>query len=124
MFSQLQTALKLKKGARLSLDKGVNDALDNFRWLASDITSRPTIMAEVVPLNPSTEGHHDASAIGAGGVWFPGENLQPRDGYRAGVPVLWRFEWPDYIWDRVVTEDNPDGTITNSDLELGGGSST
>ena len=31
------------------------------------------------------------------------------------------MEWPQYITDRLVSSDNPNGTISNSDLELAGG---
>ena len=34
---------------------------------------------------------------------------------------MWRIKWPQYIVDRLVTSENPDGTISNSDLELAGG---
>jgi hypothetical protein len=34
---------------------------------------------------------------------------------------MWRIKWPQYIIDRLVTSENPDGTISNSDLELAGG---
>ena len=36
-------------------------------------------------------------------------------------PVVWRNQWPDCIKKQLVTPDNPNGTITNSDLELAGG---
>ena len=68
----------------------------------------------------SAEGHHDASGIGAGGVWFPAPPLRPRRGFDSR-PILWRLKWPQYIIDRLVTTANPNGTITNSDLELAGG---
>ena len=120
MFGRLQNALK---GAtnRIALNKGVHQALDDFRWLANDLTSRPTRVAELVPLPPSAEGHHDASGAGAGGVWFPGEHLVPRRGWRRDAPVMWRIQWPDEIRRLLVTDENPRGTITNSDLELAGG---
>ena len=53
-------------------------------------------------------------------MWFPGEYLVPREGFEH-KPLLWRLEWPQYIIDKLVTEDNPSGTISNSDLELAGG---
>jgi hypothetical protein len=121
MFGRLQSAIQPKSKTRVDLGKGVHQALDDFRWIAKDLTSRPTRLAELIPLAPSAEGHHDASGKGAGGAWFPGEHLQPRDGWQADIPVLWRLEWPDYITRRLVTSENPTGTITNSDLELAGG---
>ena len=121
MFSRLQNALSQSDGNRISLKKGVHQALEDFRWLANDISSRPTRIAELVPLLSSAEGHHDASGLGAGGVWFPSASLHPRQGYLPNVPVLWRYQWPQEIVDRLVTSENRSGTISNSDLELAGG---
>ena len=120
LFSHLQHALTHRTGTRISLKKGVHQALIDFRWLLNDIASRPTRIAELVPMLSSAEGHHDASGMGAGGVWFPSPNLQPRQGFQR-QPLLWRLKWPQDIIDSIVTEDNPNGTITNSDLELAGG---
>ena len=92
IFSRLQNALSAKKGARVALCKGVHDTLDDFRWMHENIASRPTRIAELVPLAPSAEGHHDASGVGAGGVWFLGTHLAPRDGTVAVKPVVWRHE--------------------------------
>ena len=39
IFSQLQNALSTKKGARVTLRKGVHDALDDFRWMHENIAS-------------------------------------------------------------------------------------
>jgi len=79
-------------------------------------------IAELVPLLASAEGHKDASGLGAGGVWFPAEHLVPREGFGDNpVATVWRFNWPQYIVDRLVTLENPEGTISNSDLELAGG---
>lgn len=121
MFGRLQNAISLKEGGRVSLKKGVHQALDDFRWIASDLGSRPTRIAELVPLAPIGEGHHDASGAGAGGVWFPSSQAVPRGKWKANTPVVWRLRWPQFITDSIVSSDNPSGTITNSDLELAGG---
>ena len=34
-----------------------------------------------------------------------------------GLPYMWRLPFPEDVQDRVVSASNPDGTITNSDLE-------
>jgi hypothetical protein len=121
LFSAMQLALAQKTKARISLKKGVHQALADFKWLLNDICSRPTRIAEVIPLNPSALGYHDAARIGAGGVWFPHSSLPPRTGTPSSAPLLWRLQWPADIMAALVTEDNPQGTITNSDLELAGG---
>ena len=104
----------------MTLTRDVHRALDDFRWLFNDITSRPTRLAELIPLASAAEGHHDASGAGAGGIWFPSPSLKPREGFRNG-PVVWRLRWPEYIVNQLVTSTNPNGSISNSDLELAGG---
>ena len=121
IFSTMQNALALKTGGRLALDKGVHHALEDFRWMQENISTRPTRIAEVVPLPSVAEGHHDASGLGAGGIWFPGPHLAPRTGFTSTQPLVWRRQWPDFISSWLVTADNPHGSITNSDLELAGG---
>ena len=61
LFSHMQLALAKKLGARVSLRKGVHQALEDFRWMLDNISSRPTRIAELVPLLSSAEGHHDVS---------------------------------------------------------------
>ena len=121
MFGCLRNALSKGSKTRINPNKGVHQALDAFRWIAKDLTSRPTQLAELISLAPVVESHHDASGKGAGGVWFPRDKLQPCVGHKADVPVLWRLKWPEFITRRLVTDKNPSGTITNSDLELVGG---
>eukprot|EP00804_Cyclotella_cryptica_P003097 CCRYP_006083-RD/>CCRYP_006083-RD protein AED:0.24 eAED:0.14 QI:0/0/0/1/0/0/2/0/290 len=84
MFARLQKALSLQTKNRVSLKKGVHQALEDFRWLASDLTSRPTRISELVPLLPGAEGQHDASAAGTGGVWFPGNSIPTRGTLKPG----------------------------------------
>eukprot|EP00804_Cyclotella_cryptica_P010191 CCRYP_013818-RA/>CCRYP_013818-RA protein AED:0.30 eAED:0.39 QI:67/0/0/1/0/0/2/0/150 len=108
IFSSMQTALSNMSGTRVKLNKGVHHALEDFRWMHDNIAS-------------PAEGHHDASGSGVGGIWFPSATLVSRSGYHSLKPLLWRHQWPDYIKQRLVTEVNPNGTITNSDLELAGG---
>lgn len=121
LFGRLQNALSLKSKSRVALDKGVHQALDDFRWIATDLSARPTRIQEVIPLPPIAEGDHDASGSGAGGIWFPSDMAVPRGSWLPGVPVVWRVQWPDWVLDSLVSSDNPEGSITNSDLELAGG---
>ena len=121
IFSTMQNAFSSTTKGRLALDKGIHHALNDFRWMHENISTRPTRIAELVPLPPSAEGQHDVSGLGAGGIWFPGSSLNPRQGYVAATPIVWRYEWPHRISYKLVTAENPNGTITNSDLELAGG---
>ena len=120
LFSHMQHALLQRKKGRISLRKGVHDAVADFQWILDNLDSRSTRIAEVVPLLASAVGHHDASGTGCGGVWFPADHLNPREGYDQ-APVLWRLKWPTFIADQLITSDNPQGSISISDLELAGG---
>jgi hypothetical protein len=120
IFSTMQNALALKTGDHLALDKGVHHALEDFQWMQENISTRPTRIAEVVPLPPVAKGHHNASGLGAGGNWFPGPHLAPRSGFTSTQPLVWRHQWPDFISSWLVVADNLHGS-TNSDLELAGG---
>ena len=122
LFCRLQHALACRQNKhRISLRQGVHQALDDFRWLLKDLESRPTRLAEVVPLRPVADGHHDASGAGAGGVWWPSDQVSARRGWSPDQPVLWRLPWPSWVSGKLVTAENPGGTISNSDLELAGG---
>jgi hypothetical protein len=103
IFSMMQHALSAKTGGRVALNKGVHDALDEFRWMHNNIASRPTRIAEIIPLLPAAEAYHNASGTGAGGVWFLGNHITPRKGFVPGKPLVWRYKWPSYIVNRLVT---------------------
>ena len=50
----------------------------------------------------------DALGIGAGGMWMSADSSYP--------PTVWRFEWLTEISRQVVSDRNPTGSITNSEL--------
>ena len=121
IFSTMQNALVLSSKNRISLHKGVHQALEDFRWMHTNIASRPTRIAELVPLLPSAIGFHDASGLGAGGVVYPTPDLSPREGINQGQPIVYQVQWPPEVTSKLITQDNPNGTITNSNLEIAGG---
>ena len=43
-------------------------------------------------------------------MWIPGN--------KSIAPIVWRVKWPREVVDRLVTDKNPAGDITNSDLEM------
>ena len=117
LFLVLQEAFCHKEHdrPRLRLSKTLHGFLQDFRWLAGDLASRPTCIAELIPDRlPHTEGACDAAGIGMGGVHF----VPLRDG--SEVPLLWRSPFPQWVRDRLVSFSNPSGDINNSDLELAG----
>ena len=119
LFSHLQEALTGKQNQRIALRKGVHDSIKDFKWMLRDISRRPTRIAELVPLPPSALGYHDASALGAGGVWTVVSHVNPR-GNTICQPLLWRLSWPSDIKDELITDINLNGTIIISDLEMAG----
>ena len=119
LFSHMQNALKLNTKGRLKLSKGVHTALNDFRWIQRSLAQRPTRLHELVPLPPTITGPHDASGIGAGGCLFPSPSAVSRHPFK-NAPVLWRIRWPEEVRRELVTDKNPKGSITNSDLETAG----
>ena len=88
LFSHLQFALQKQKSNRTTLRKGTHAALRDFRWILNNISNHPTRIAEVVPLQTSALGQHDAAKTGAGGVWFSSKTLTPRNPF-TNNPVVW-----------------------------------
>jgi hypothetical protein len=115
IFSVLQYVLRSKcdQGTRVRLTQPVHRVLQDFRWLADDLTLRPKLIAEIIPnTNPYTLGSQNASAMGMGGVHFVPQH------YGTVQPLLWRSPFTRAIQERLVLFDNPSGDINNSELEL------
>jgi len=115
LFSMLQDGLRYTDRDRIRLTAGMHEQLADFEYLAGELGTRPTAIAEIVPDDPVAVGPHDASGLGMGGVWLPAtthSNLHP---------MLWRERFPDDIIDDLVTFKNPHGTVNNSQLEFAGG---
>lgn len=113
-FSLLQEAFRHETRRRIRLTQNIHDMLHDIRWLAQDLGQRPTRFREVVPTKLAAIGACDAAATGMGGVFF----LPHADGSLS--PYLWRQPFPPHITQKVVSWKNPQGTLTNSDLELAG----
>ena len=107
LFSMLQHGFRHTEHNRIRLTPGIHAHLADFEWLARDLHTRPTRLAEIVADHPSAVGPCDASGRGMGGVWFiPGH-----------PPLVWRHRFPARITARLVSDRNPAGDLTNSDLE-------
>jgi len=115
-FTPINTALKAdvngnqRKHIGLGKHSEVREALLDLTSLLKLLSRRPTHVREIVPEMPKFAGYHDAAAEGGGGVWF---SLQQKM-----QPLLWRLAFPEDIKKSVVSLKNPQGSITNSDLEL------
>jgi hypothetical protein len=111
LFSPINRALK---GDPLVIGLGksseVRAALLDLATMVTSLSSRATHVKELIPNDDHYYGYCDACATGAGGVWFSGE--------RTIEPLVWRVEFETAIASQVVSDDNPHGRLTNSDLEM------
>jgi hypothetical protein len=87
-------------------------AIEWCRSLLRESTKEPTNCRDLICGWPDFVGIVDASSHGVGGVIF-GE-------LSACTPTVFRWQGPENIRTSVVSLENPNGTITNSDLELAG----
>jgi hypothetical protein len=110
-FTPINAAMKgSPKKIVLGANSEVRASLEDLCTLLRILASRPTHVKELVPDMPHYVGYHDAAAEGAGGVWFSlVDNMSP---------TVWRTTFPWDIAAEVVSDDNPEGRLTNSDLEL------
>jgi hypothetical protein len=112
-FTPLNEALRgLPAFIGLSRHGEVRQALLDTGTLIQELARRPTHVSELVAQDFNYVGFCDASAFGAGGVWFSGNKSIP--------PSVWRVEFPADITAQVVSQKNPRGVLTNSDLEMAG----
>jgi hypothetical protein len=113
LFTPLNVSLRNDpKWISIPVDGDVRHALLDFKTLIKSLATRPTHVNELGFSNEDYVGYCDASAFGAGGVWFSGRlSLNP---------TVWRVQWPADITSNVISDTNPLGTITNSDLEMAG----
>jgi hypothetical protein len=94
----------------LSRHGEVCHALIDITAVIQDLASRSTHVSKLIEQTLNYTGYCDASAFGAGGVWFGGgKDLKP---------IVWRVQWPKDVTNAVVSGSNPDGRLTNSDLEM------
>jgi hypothetical protein len=111
LFSPINKALQ-GNPATIGLGKTseVRAALLGLAHMVTQLGARPTHVKELVPNDDHYAGYCDACAAGAGWVWFSGElHLDP---------VVWRVAFPPEISSQVVSDSNPAGSLTNSDLEM------
>ena len=110
LFSALQLALNRAKGNRIRINASLRLHINTFANLAASLCHRPTHLAEIVPERPRLLGATDAARQGMGGVFFEA----------SGKAYVWRYPFPQDVQDALITAENPEGTITNSDLEQAG----
>ena len=77
LFIHMQEALCHVKGKRVMLTRGVHQALLEFCWIVEDLGRQPTIMYELIPLQPMLDGHHESTGYMSGGEVLPGTTVVP-----------------------------------------------
>ena len=113
LMSRFNTILR-KKPARVFLhrNKELHLAIIECCTFLRELVSHPTKCASLVTAWPDYIGVTDASSFGAGGVIF-GEN-------KKAPLTVFRVQWPHDITAAVISDTNPNGTLTNNDLEMAG----
>ena len=109
-FSLLQHALYAPIDGRIRLTPDIKEQLAIFQDFLQGHRQRPTTLEELVPGVDIHLGACDAAKQGRGGVWFTDD----------GEAIVWRAQYPASIQREVVSDSNPKGVLTNSDLELEG----
>jgi hypothetical protein len=101
MLTPLNRALRGEiRVTPLSADGEVRAALLHLQQLVLKLSDSPTHVNKIL-LNgaPDYIGYCDASAFGAGGVWFSGADPLSE--------TVWQLQWPRHITAAVVSESNP-----------------
>ena len=86
--------------------------LDDWKFIIQYMKKNPSSVLQLVKNWPDYIGHSDACKLGAGGTWG--------NGLKQIEPFLWQVEWPQAVQRELITDSNPDGSITINDLELAG----
>ena len=106
MFGHIQAALvNAGSSNRIKVDRSTRDKLRDWKWVAADITTRPTSIAELVCCPSSIWQATDATKAGIGGMIF--------DLTKQAEPIVWLQRFPADIQSRWVSNVNPLGDITN-----------
>jgi hypothetical protein len=113
LFSILQHVLVDQPTARrLRLSSLVRRSLEDWQQIATSLATNPVPIASLVPRPPHYIGSVDASGFGVGGFWVPTSiGALTR-------PLLFRYPFPPYIQQQLVSASNTSGTLNNSEFEL------
>jgi hypothetical protein len=106
LFSILQHTLTANH-RRVRITSLVKAILRDWIILAQRAATQPVPMHTTVPRAPTCLAATDASSLGLGGFWITPD-----------ASILWRTPLSPNIRQRIITQHTPEGTLTNSDLEL------
>jgi hypothetical protein len=97
---------------RIRLNPLLRSIPHDWEELAVTAHQHPVSLHTLVPTCPTTIGATDASKHGMGSFWFHTTHNPP------SPSCVWRSPFPLDIQQRLLTHANPNGQLTNSDLEL------
>ena len=115
LFTPINNVLGIRPEPKLVFIRSNSEmqkSIEGFRVLLGEAHKEPTKFKQLVTGDPHFVGIMDAAKEGTRGVVVCK--------WDACVPTVFRLEWPKDIQDMVCTQENPNGPITNSDLELPG----
>jgi len=112
LFSLLQHQLISASSRRFRLTALTRQALTDWVHLARTLHSTPVPIRSLVPHAPHYWAATDASIQGMGGFWVPAITAPD------GQPCIWRHPYPSSWAKRLLSTNNTQGDLTNSDLEL------
>ena len=102
--------IKGKPTRRVTISQGLRNTLRDFRLLIDRTAKQPIHARQLVTTDADFIGYNDASGCCLGGVWLPG---------RCHIdPIVWQLDAPDDIIKRFKSWSNPNGDVTNNDLEM------
>jgi len=112
IITTIMTHSKTKnyKNKTIHLNAVTHQALTDWQALLPVATTNPMPCQDQVPAPADYGSYCNASKQGAGGVWFGVACKLP--------PLVWHVEFPPDIQQEVVSQRNPHGKITNSDLKM------
>jgi hypothetical protein len=111
LFSPLQMAMR-NNPKFINLTEDLRQIFLDWTFMIRFMKNHPTSVLQLVTNYPDYVGHSDACGLGCGGTWTSG--LKPIE------PILWQYEWPDDIKHALISDHNPNGSLTINDLELAG----
>jgi hypothetical protein len=109
LFSILQHALKKPTAHHIHLSALTKQALADWHIL---LNATPVLIVTLVPHAPHYYAAADALSARMGGFWMPMTLTTDNQ------PYIWRYPFHKTIRQHLVSFTNPDGDVTNSDLEL------
>ena len=107
LLGALQLALNRSSGNRIRITRELKDHIYELSRLSASLNTRPTYLPEIIPQEPTLLGATDAAKPGMGGIFYDSE----------GNAYVWRQPFSPELQECLVSEANPKGTVTNSDLE-------